>query len=120
MCLLTFKVNGTSEYGIAYVDKLGRVSKTITHHSLKHTIEPSTNVSDNGAISLDIDFSHTHPDWAKKMILYKRRSNGISNFIQFPLSINNTIANGDLNRDIDESEDPPYQLELVIIILLGM
>lgn len=91
----SFKRGSQQQFGISYSDKYGRLSTVIEHDAFSQynpwwidTNETvGTAFSDIGQRYAQIALNHDAPSWATHYHILKTNSNGINNYVSFPLSI---------------------------------
>ena len=133
----TYKRGSIQRFGLVYSDDLGRVSTVVSNPSLSHYINwySGTSSTGNGLVSLDLDIYNEAPSWASKCHIVKKVENGISSFIQLPMSkgvveegITATTLNGEtkgyyfVSGFIDESGqtvDPSFGGNVFVNIYLN-
>tara|TARA_R100000315_G_scaffold16070_1_gene5531 strand:+ start:1489 stop:6912 length:5424 start_codon:yes stop_codon:yes gene_type:complete len=82
---LSFKTRATHDFGIAYYDKRGRISKV---NKLTSVYVPGYSITERsgnpkGPVSINIDIKHTAPSWAERYKIYYSNRNESSKFIQY-------------------------------------
>ena len=82
---LSFKTRATHDFGIAYYDKRGRISKV---NKLTSIYVPGYSITERsgnpkGPVAINIDIKHTAPSWAERYKIYYSNRNEASKFIQY-------------------------------------
>ena len=95
------KRGSSQTFGLVYSDRLGRVSTVVTSDRLSANIDwyyNQASITENGLATMDLKINHIAPDWATKCHIVKKIDNGITRFVQVPLSINNTSVGDNLTK----------------------
>ena len=99
-CIQSFKRGTVQTFGIVYADDYGRLSSVISHPEFSEVNPWWRDDSYSGATSAQagssfkqigqryarLNLNHDAPSWATKYYIVKSISNGLSNYISFPVS----------------------------------
>lgn len=88
----SYKRGSTQTFGLAYSDELGRVSTVVSNEDLSKYVEWYNNnplLVGNTYVTMMLNINHLAPEWATKCHIVKQYNNGVRDFVQLTLSINN-------------------------------